>query len=208
MPYAGLCLFLRLQLKQAEANISCFISPAPNALEMLKKFGRSLFKSKSKKQKRSAGEHPPIETESPEVEASGPPAPYGVPPPPAPAPIVSETAPQIEAPKPGTHILLQRDESTGFANFSIDISKDPAAPVESAPKKEEATPAPPPPPQPAADITTTEPTPLVVEPTPAPEVPKVQEAPTAPDPVVEAPKVEVEAPKVEVTPAPAPTATA
>lgn len=158
----------------------------PNAMEMLKKFGRSLFKSKTKKQKKAAGEHPPIETEA---GASGPPAPYGVPPPPAPAPIVSETAPQIEAPKP-------------------DISKDPAAPVESAPKKEEATPAPPPPPQPAADVTTPEPTPLVVEPTPAPEVLKVEEAPTAPDPVVEAPKVEVEAPKVEVTPAPAPTTTA
>ncbi|KAF8429762.1 hypothetical protein EV426DRAFT_639519 [Tirmania nivea] len=150
----------------------------PQALDMLKKFGRSLFKSKSRKQKKTE-EQPRASTE-PEAESSGPPAPYGVPPPPPPppAPIVSETAPQIEAPKTGTHILLQRDDSTGFANFSIDIPEAPAAPVESAPNEETAQPG-----APAAQVTTP-------EPAPAPEAPKVEEAPKLPEPVAEAPKAE------------------
>ncbi|RPB24410.1 hypothetical protein L211DRAFT_848734 [Terfezia boudieri ATCC MYA-4762] len=167
----------------------------PQALDMLKKFGRSLFRSKSRKRQRKTEEQNHTQTE-PEAESSGPPAPYGVPAPPPPAPIVSETAPQIEAPKPGTHILLQRDHSTGFANFSIDISEAPAV------LKEEVVPSP----APVAQVTTPEPArTLVAEPTPSPEapkaeeVPKVEEAPKLPELIVEAPKVEA-----EDTPAPAP----
>lgn len=81
------------------------LHPAPNALDVLKKFGKSLFRrnKKPKHVEQPAAPEPEVE----ETNEAEPPAPYGVPPPPQtpPAPKVSEHAPQIEAPTGMSHLV-------------------------------------------------------------------------------------------------------